>query len=54
MKLNVHGHLNMLTVPFRMSTKSRTQVQLWYKRFKEDREDVNDDARQQPMKTVKQ
>ena len=24
---------------------SRTQVQLWYKRFNEDREDVNDDAR---------
>ena len=22
---------------------SRTQVQLWYNRFKEDREDVNDD-----------
>ena len=24
---------------------SRTQVQLWYNRFKEGREDVNDDAR---------
>ena len=23
---------------------SRTQVQLWYNRFKEDREDINDDA----------
>ena len=28
----------MLTVAL-----SRTQVQLWYNRFKEDREDVNDD-----------
>ena len=24
---------------------SRTQVQLWYNRFKEGRKDVNDDAR---------
>ena len=24
---------------------SRPQVQLWYNRFKKDREDVNDDAR---------
>ena len=24
---------------------SRTQVQLWYNRFKEGREDINDDAR---------
>ena len=24
---------------------SRTQVQLWYNRFKEDREDVNDNTR---------
>ena len=24
---------------------SRTQVQLWYNQFKEDRENVNDDAR---------
>ena len=24
---------------------SRTQVHLWYNRFKEDREDVNDNAR---------
>ena len=27
------------------STMSRTQVQLFYIRFKEEREDVNDDAR---------
>ena len=27
-----------------MSTTSRIQIQLWYNRFKEDR-DVNDDAR---------
>ena len=35
----------MLTVAFRESTTSRTLVQLWYNRFKEGREDVNDDAR---------
>ena len=34
----------MLTVAFGESTMSRTQVQLWYNRFKEGREDVNDDA----------
>ena len=34
----------MLTVAFRESTMSRTQVQLWYNRFKEGREDVNGDA----------
>ena len=50
----------MLTAAFGESTMSRTQVQLWYNRFKEDREDVNDDtrlvtrARLQPMKTLKQ
>ena len=46
----------MLTVAFGESTMSRTQVQLWYNRFKECREDVNDDARalQQPKKTLKQ
>ena len=35
----------MLTVAFSESTMSRTQVQLRYTRFKEGREDVNDDAR---------
>ena len=35
----------MLTVAFGESTLSRTQVQLWYNRFKEGREDINDDAR---------
>lgn len=35
----------MLTVAFGESTMSRTQVQLWYNRFKDGREDVNDDAR---------
>ena len=35
----------MLTVAFGKSTMSRTQVQLWYNRFKEGREDVNDDVR---------
>ena len=50
----------MLTAAFGESTMRRTQVQLWYNRFKEGREDVNDDAcpgrraRQQPMKTLKQ
>ena len=34
----------MLTKTFFESTISRTQVQLWYNRFKKDREDVNDDA----------
>ena len=42
----------MLTAAFGKSTMSRTQVQLWYNRFKEDREDVNDDTRPGcPMKT---
>ena len=35
----------MLTVTFGEPTMSRPQVQLWYIRFKEGREDVNDDAR---------
>ena len=35
----------MLTVVFSESTMSKTQVHLWCKRFKESREDVNDDAR---------
>ena len=36
----------MLTVAFGESTISRAQqVQLWYNRFKEGREDVNDDVR---------
>ena len=34
----------MLTVEFGESTTSSTQLQLWYNRFKEGREDVNDDA----------
>ena len=34
----------MLTVAFGASTMNRTQVQLWYNRFKDGREDVNDDA----------
>ena len=34
----------MLTVAFGESTTSRTQVQLWYNRYKKDREYVNDDA----------
>ena len=45
----------MLTVAFGKSSMSRTQVQLWYNRFKEGREDFNEDDRlvarvhQQPM-----
>ena len=35
----------ILTVTFGESTMSRTQVQLWYNQFKEDREDVSDDVR---------
>ena len=35
----------ILTVTFGESTTSTTQVQLWYNRFKESREDINDDAR---------
>ena len=34
----------MLNVTFGESTISRTQVLLWYKLFKEGREDVHDDA----------
>ena len=35
----------MLTMAFVGSTTSRTQVQLWYNRFKEGREVVNENAR---------
>ena len=35
----------MLTVALGESTMSRTQVQLWYNRFKEGRENVNDYSR---------
>ena len=35
----------MLTVTFGKSTMNRTQVQLWYDRVKEGREDVNDYTR---------
>ena len=38
------GTYEMLTMVFGESTKSRTQVQMWYNRFQEDREEVNDDA----------
>ena len=34
----------MLTVTFSEFTMSRTQVQLWDNRYKENQEDVNDDA----------
>ena len=50
----------MLTVAFGESTMSRTQVQLWYNRFKEGWADVKTmfilvaRARQQPTKTLNQ
>ena len=44
----------MLLVQFGESTMSRTQVQYWCNRFKEGRADVNDDASQQPKRTLKQ
>ena len=37
--------LEMLPVAFSESTMNKTQIQLWYNRFKKDREDVNDVAR---------
>ena len=46
----------MLIVGFGESTMSRTQVQLWYNRFKEGRKYVNNYARpetDEPMKTLK-
>ena len=44
----------MLTVEYGKSTMSRTQVQLRYNRFKEDREDVNDDAYTGRLSTSKE
>ena len=52
----------MLTVAFGEYTVSRTQVQLWYNRFKETRWKMSTNgmldlvlrARQQPIKTLKQ
>ena len=50
--------LEMLTVVVSESIMSRTKVQLWYKKFKQSREDVNNylvlvaRARQQPMKVL--
>ena len=35
----------MFNMAFGESTMSRTQFQLWYNRFKEGREDVNNNAR---------
>ena len=35
----------MLTVAFGESTMSKSQIQVWYNRFKVGREDVIDDAR---------
>ena len=46
----------MLTMAFFESTMSKTQVQLWYNRFKEGREGVKilvARAHQQPTKTLR-
>ena len=40
-----HLKYRMWRLAFGQSTMSRTQVQSWYNRFKEDREDVNDNGR---------
>ena len=48
MKLNVQKYF-----AFGESTMSRTQVQLWYNRLKENWEDVNDDARPERPSTSK-
>ena len=53
MEIKCATTFEMLTVAFGWSTMNRTQVQLWYNRFKKGREDVNDNARPQPMKTLK-
>ena len=42
----------MLTVLFGESTMSRTQAQLWYKRFKQGREDVNEGDRLGLLRTL--
>ena len=42
----------MLTVVFGESTVSRSQVQLWYYRFKEGREDVNDACPSRPNTSI--
>ena len=47
MKINEQGHF----VGFDRLSMSRTQVQLCYNRFKESREDVNDDARPDRLST---
>ena len=41
----------MFTVAFSESTMSRIEVQLWHNRFKEGREDVNDNARPGRLRT---
>ena len=43
----------MMTVAFGESTMSRTQVQLWYNRFKEGRENVNYNARPGRLSTTR-
>ena len=44
----------ILTVAFGEFTMSRTPVQLWYNRFKEDRKDINDDDSPGHPNTVRQ
>ena len=43
-EINYARTFEMLAVSFGESTISRTKVQLWYNRFKEGREDLNDNA----------
>ena len=42
----------MLTVAFSEYIMSRTHIQLWQNRFKERREDVNDDARPEHIENI--
>ena len=44
-EIKCESTFEMFTVAFGKSTASKTQVQLWYNRFKEGRVDVNDYAR---------
>ena len=43
-KIKCARAFEMWTVAFGESTMSTAQVQLWYNRFKQGREDVNDDV----------
>ena len=51
-EINCARTFEMLTVVFGESTVSRSQVQLWYYRFKEGREDVNDACPSRPNTSI--